>query len=71
MRTGYIIFHSRRSILSICHYQVISLDPTLPWGYEIKRAALHKAGQYDDAVDTLEVMLSKIVQSPDPEVQRE
>ena len=47
------------------------LDPYSPWGYEMKRAALHKAGDHDKAVDTLEVMLSKIVDSPDPDIQRE
>ncbi|KAF8546581.1 hypothetical protein OG21DRAFT_1102783 [Imleria badia] len=50
--------------------QVITLDPSSPWGYEMKHAALHKAGDYDNAVGVLEVMLSKLVQSPDPDVQR-
>jgi len=50
---------------------VITLDPSSPWGYEVKHAALHKAGDYDNAVDAFEVMLSKIAQSPDPDVQRE
>ncbi|KAF8555005.1 TPR-like protein [Imleria badia] len=50
--------------------QVIMLDPSSPWGYEMKHAALHKAGDYDDAVDALEVMLSKLSQSPDPDVQQ-
>ena len=42
-----------------------------PWGYEMKHAALHKAGDFDNAVDALETMLSKIVQSPDPNIRRE
>ncbi|KAI9567960.1 hypothetical protein HD554DRAFT_853796 [Boletus coccyginus] len=50
--------------------QVTMLDPSSPWGYKIKHAALHKAGHYDDAVDAFEAMLSKIAQSPDPDVQR-
>ena len=53
------------------HDQVITLDPLLPWGYEMKHAALHKAGDFDNAVDTLETMLSKIAESPDPVVRRE
>jgi len=57
--------------LLIHHHQVITLDPTSPWGYKIKHAVLHNAGDYDSAIDTLEEMLSKIVQSPDPKVQRE
>ena len=47
------------------------LDPSSPWAYEMKHAALHKAGDYDDAVGAFEAMLSKIAQSPDPDVQRE
>ncbi|KAF8127572.1 hypothetical protein EV363DRAFT_1343658 [Boletus edulis] len=50
--------------------EVIRLDPSSPWGYEIKHAALHKAGEYDDAIDALEVMLSKMAESPDPVVQQ-
>ncbi|KAI9464361.1 hypothetical protein HD554DRAFT_2315922 [Boletus coccyginus] len=50
--------------------QVITLDPSSPWGYEVKHSALHKAGAYDDAVSAFETMLSKIAQSPDPDVQR-
>jgi len=71
MQTRYIVFHSQKSILLIHHHhQVIALDPTSPWGHEIKHTALHKAGEYDSAIDTLEEMLSKIAQSPDPEVRR-
>ena len=47
------------------------LDPSLPWGYEMKHAALHRAGDYGQAVEAFEVMLSKMVQSPDLDVQRE
>ena len=53
------------------HHQAIALDPSSPWGYEMKYAASHKAGDFDSAVDALETMLSKIVQSPDPEILRE
>ncbi|KAF8550490.1 hypothetical protein OG21DRAFT_1513946 [Imleria badia] len=50
--------------------QAITLDPSSPWGYEMKHAALHEAGEYDSAVDAFEVMLSKIVKSHDPDVQQ-
>ena len=47
------------------------LDPSSPWGYERKHAALHRAGCYDDAIGTFETMLLKISQSPDPEIRGE
>ena len=53
------------------HHQVITLDPLSPWGYEMKHAALHKAGDFDNAVAALETMLSKMVRSPDPDIHRE
>ena len=57
--------------LSTHHHQVITLDPLSPWGYEMKHAALHKAGDFGNAVDALETMLSKIAQSPDADIRRE
>ncbi|KAF8129810.1 hypothetical protein EV363DRAFT_1417516 [Boletus edulis] len=51
--------------------QVITLDPSSPWGYEVKHAALHKGGDYDNAIDALEVMLTKMAESPDPDVQQQ
>ena len=50
---------------------MIALDPSSPWGYERKHAALHGAGRYDDAIGTFETMLLKISQSPDPEIRGE
>ena len=47
-------------------HQVIALDQLSPRGYEMKHAVLHKAGDFDNSVDALETMLSKIAQSPDP-----
>ena len=47
------------------------LDPSSPWGYERKHAALHGAGHYDDAICTFETMLLKIAQSPDPDIRGE
>ncbi|KAF8548919.1 WD40 repeat-like protein, partial [Imleria badia] len=49
--------------------KAITLDPSSPWGYEMKHAALHKARDYDNAIDAFEEMLSKIAQSPAPDVQ--
>ncbi|KAF8125250.1 hypothetical protein EV363DRAFT_636407 [Boletus edulis] len=50
--------------------KVIELDPLSPWGYERKHAALHKAGDYDNAVNAFEAMLSKMSQSTDPRIRR-
>ena len=48
---------------------MISLDPSSPWGYERKHAALHGTGHYDDAINTFEAVLLKISQSPDPDIR--
>ena len=50
---------------------MIELDPSSPWGYERKHAALHKAGDYDSAISAFQEMLSKMEQSPDPDIHRE
>ena len=47
------------------------MDPSSPWGYERKHAALHGLGRYDDAICTFETMLLKISQSPDPGIRGE
>ncbi|KAF8126560.1 hypothetical protein EV363DRAFT_1434140 [Boletus edulis] len=49
--------------------KVIDLDPSSPWGYERKHAALHKAGDYANAINAFETMLSKISLSSDPEIR--
>ncbi|KAN0088020.1 hypothetical protein V8E55_006641 [Tylopilus felleus] len=49
--------------------KVVELNPLSPWGYERKHAALHKAGRYQDAINVFEVMLSRMVESPDPEIR--
>ena len=46
------------------------LDPLSLWGYETKHAALHGAGDYNSAVAAFEMLISKITESPDPDVQR-
>jgi hypothetical protein len=40
-------------------------------GYEKKHAALRGAGRYGDAVIAFETMLSKMLQSSDPEIRGE
>ncbi|KAF8549076.1 hypothetical protein OG21DRAFT_640744 [Imleria badia] len=49
--------------------KMIVLDRSSPCGYEMKHAALHKAGDYENATDAFEAMLSKIERSPDPEIR--
>ncbi|KAF8423147.1 hypothetical protein L210DRAFT_3570785 [Boletus edulis BED1] len=51
--------------------QVVVLDPSSPWGYEMKHAALHKGGEYDNAADALEMMLRRMEESHDPAVQQQ
>ncbi|KAF8556914.1 hypothetical protein OG21DRAFT_1520796 [Imleria badia] len=46
--------------------QVIALDPLSPWGYQMKHAALHKAGDHHNAAVALEMMVSRIAQPTDP-----
>ena len=50
------------------HHQAILLDPSSPWGYEMKHAALQKGGDYDNAAIALEMMLSKM--KPNLDIQR-
>ena len=47
------------------------LDPLSPWGYEMKHAALHKAGDYENAINAFEGMLSKMSQSSDLSIRGE
>ena len=50
---------------------MIKLDPLSPWGYERKHAASHKAGDYQNAVDAFEAMLSRMLGSSHPEISGE
>ena len=59
------------SNLTICVKQAIRLDPSSPWGYERKHAALHKLKRYGDAIDALTTMISTLENSVDPEIRRE
>ena len=50
---------------------MIKLDPLSPWGYEKKHAALHRAGDYENAINAFQAMLSKMSQSPEPDIRGE
>ena len=47
------------------------LNPLSPWGYERKHAILHKAGDYENAINAFEAMLSMMSLSSDPEIHGE
>ncbi|KAN0088041.1 hypothetical protein V8E55_006662 [Tylopilus felleus] len=49
--------------------KVIELDPLSPWGYERKHAVLHEVGDYENAIDAFEMMLSRMSESSDPEIR--
>lgn len=53
------------------HHQVVELDPSSPWGYERKHAALHQAGDYKNSINAFETMLSTMSQSSDAEIRGE
>ncbi|KAH7904927.1 hypothetical protein BJ138DRAFT_1118949 [Hygrophoropsis aurantiaca] len=48
----------------------IKLNPSSPWGYERKHAALHGAQDYEDAIEAFNTMLSKLDNSPDPRTHK-
>ncbi|KAG9313282.1 hypothetical protein JVU11DRAFT_5586 [Chiua virens] len=50
--------------------KAIAIDPLCPWGYESKRAALHSAQWYDEAVKTYRDFLSTIESSQHPDIRR-
>ena len=55
---------------SVIHtIQVIELDPSSRAGYEGKHAALHGMGRYSEAYEAFRMMLSKLEQSPDPQIR--
>ncbi|KAG9310380.1 hypothetical protein JVU11DRAFT_9515 [Chiua virens] len=49
--------------------QVITLDPSLPFGYEKKYNALCGAGRYVDAIEAFNTMRSKLARSTDPKIR--
>ena len=55
---------------SVIHtIQVIELDPSFHRGYEGKHAALHGMERYTEAFEAFRMMLSKLEQSPDPQIR--
>ena len=59
MQTKYVVSPSGSILFTHCG-QAIALDSSSPWGYETKHAALHKAGDYENAIKAFETMLSKL-----------
>ncbi|KAI6042809.1 hypothetical protein EDC04DRAFT_2600686 [Pisolithus marmoratus] len=51
-------------------YEAVKADPSYPWGYEAKHAALHGAKRYDEAIDAFKSMLDVIEESHDPAIRR-
>ena len=49
--------------------QVIELDPSSHGGYEGKHAALLGMGRHSESFEAFRMMLSKLDQSPDPQVR--
>jgi hypothetical protein len=48
---------------------VIELNGSSYSGYELKHAALHGGGHYDDAIDAFEIMLSKLDEASDAQIR--
>ena len=59
MRTRSVLSF-RTCWLLMVHPQAIELNPSSPWGYEMRHAALHKAGDYENAIAAFETMLSQL-----------
>ncbi|KAG2137113.1 uncharacterized protein EDB93DRAFT_1253727 [Suillus bovinus] len=49
--------------------KVIKLDPASYLGYELKHAAMHGTQRYDEAIEAFQVMLSKLDNSADTQLQ--
>ncbi|KAG2356034.1 hypothetical protein BDR07DRAFT_1424360 [Suillus spraguei] len=52
------------------HTQVIELNPAGYLGYQLKHEALHGAQCYDEAIEAFQIMLLKLDEAPDPQIQR-
>lgn len=50
--------------------QAIQTDEFCHYAYERKHAALHGMGQYDEAIEAFDSMLTLMEQSGDPEIRR-
>ncbi|KAI9574684.1 hypothetical protein HD554DRAFT_79908 [Boletus coccyginus] len=49
--------------------EIIELDPSSHRGYEGKHTALHGMGRYGEAFEAFRMMVSKLEQSPDPQIR--
>lgn len=49
--------------------QVIELKPSAYFGYQLKHEALHGAHCYDEAIEAFQIMLLKLDEAPDPQIQ--
>ncbi|KAG1803189.1 uncharacterized protein BJ212DRAFT_992315 [Suillus subaureus] len=49
--------------------KVIILNPSSHLGYQLKHAALHGARRYDEAIETFEIMLSKLDNAPEMQLR--
>ena len=67
----WVPLHCANCFILRPHDEAITIDPSSPWGYKTKHAALHGAGRYSDAIQTFETMLSKMQESADPQIRGE
>ncbi|KAG0706487.1 WD40-repeat-containing domain protein [Suillus ampliporus] len=49
--------------------KVIELNPSFYLGYQLKHTALHDAERYDEAIEVFQTMLSKLDDTPNPQIQ--
>ena len=62
------------SVLLLCHRRADGSQrgrALSPWGYERKHAVLHKAGDYENAINAFEAMLLKMSELSDLEIRGE
>ncbi|KAG1888599.1 hypothetical protein F4604DRAFT_2024111 [Suillus subluteus] len=50
--------------------KVIELNPSDYLGYQLKHEALHGAQCYDEAIEAFQIMLLKLDEAPDPQIQK-
>jgi hypothetical protein len=49
--------------------QVIELNPSSYFGYQLKHVVLHGARRYDEAIEAFKIMFSKLEKSPNTQTQ--
>ncbi|KAG1784615.1 heterokaryon incompatibility protein-domain-containing protein [Suillus plorans] len=50
--------------------KVIELDPSYYIGYQLKHEAFHGAQRYDEAIETFQIMLSKLDNAPETQIRK-